>query len=110
MIPVTGNLQRKFDLPIIEVVAGSKVGVENEAFTDCATGKLVNSAFLTGMSVEEAKEAITEWLTKEGKDIKRSTSSFVIGYFHVKDIGASLFQSLSATIAAMFLFLKVSFL
>ena len=58
---------KKFDLPIIEVVAGSKVGVENEAFTDCATGKLVNSAFLTGMSVEEAKKAITEWLTKEGK-------------------------------------------
>ncbi len=58
---------KKFDLPIIEVVAGSKVGVENEAFTDCATGKLVNSAFLTGMSVEDAKVAITEWLTKEGK-------------------------------------------
>ncbi len=58
---------KKFDLPIIEVVAGSKVGVENEAFTDCYTGKLVNSSFLTGMTVEEAKEAITEWLTKEGK-------------------------------------------
>ena len=58
---------KKFDLPIIEVVAGSKVGVENEAFTDCATGKLVNSSFLTGMTVEEAKKAITEWLTKEGK-------------------------------------------
>ncbi len=58
---------KKFDLPIIEVVAGSQVGVENEAFTDCYTGKLVNSAFLTGMTVEEAKVAITEWLTKEGK-------------------------------------------
>ncbi|WP_448919489.1 leucine--tRNA ligase [Eubacterium sp.] len=58
---------KKFDLPIIEVVAGSKVGVENEAFTDCATGVMTNSDFLTGMSVEEAKKAITEWLTKEGK-------------------------------------------
>ncbi len=58
---------KKFDLPIIEVVAGSEVGVENEAFTDCATGVMVNSSFLTGMSVEEAKVAITEWLTKEGK-------------------------------------------
>ena len=58
---------KKFDLPIIEVVAGSKVGVENEAFTDCATGVMTNSAFLTGMTVEEAKKAITEWLTKEGK-------------------------------------------
>lgn len=58
---------KKFDLPIIEVVAGSKVGVENEAFTDCATGVMTNSDFLTGMSVENAKKAITEWLTKEGK-------------------------------------------
>ena len=58
---------KKFDLPIIEVVVGSKVGVENEAFTDCATGVMTNSDFLTGMSVEEAKKAITEWLTKEGK-------------------------------------------
>ena len=58
---------KKFALPIIEVVAGSKVGVENEAFTDCATGVMTNSDFLTGMSVEDAKKAITEWLTKEGK-------------------------------------------
>lgn len=58
---------KKFNLPIIEVVKGSKVGVENEAFTDCATGVMTNSSFLTGMSVEEAKKAITEWLTKEGK-------------------------------------------
>ncbi|MCM1284625.1 MAG: leucine--tRNA ligase [Acetobacter sp.] len=58
---------KKFNLPIIEVVAGSTAGVENEAFTDCYTGKLVNSSFLTGMSVEEAKTAIIEWLTKEGK-------------------------------------------
>ena len=58
---------KKFDLPIIEVVAGSKVGVENEAFTDCATGVMTNSSFLTGMTVEKAKTAITEWLTKEGK-------------------------------------------
>ncbi|MCH5315257.1 MAG: leucine--tRNA ligase [Eubacterium sp.] len=62
---------KKFNLPIIEVVAGSQVGVKNEAFTDCYTGKLVNSSFLTGMSVEEAKEAITDWLTKEGKGHKK---------------------------------------
>ena len=58
---------KKFNLPIIEVVKGSEVGVENEAFTDCATGVMTNSSFLTDMSVEEAKKAITEWLTKEGK-------------------------------------------
>ena len=58
---------KKFDLPIIEVVSGSQVGIENEAFTDCATGILVNSDFLTGMSVEEAKVAITDRHTKQGK-------------------------------------------
>ena len=58
---------KKFNLPIIEVVKCSEVGVENEAFTDCATGVMTNSSFLTGMRVEEAKKAITEWLTKEGK-------------------------------------------
>ena len=53
-----------FDLPIVEVVAGGDV--EKEAFTDCATGKMVNSGFLNGLTVEEAKKAIIEWLEKEG--------------------------------------------
>lgn len=57
---------KKFDLPIIEVVAGGE-DVQKEAFTDCATGKLVNSGFITGMSVDDAKKAMTEWLEKEGK-------------------------------------------
>ncbi|NMP37919.1 MAG: leucine--tRNA ligase [Clostridiales bacterium] len=56
---------KKFELPIIEVVKGGDV--EKEAFTDCATGVMVNSGFLTGMSVEDAKKAITEWLQKENK-------------------------------------------
>ena len=55
---------KKFDLPIIEVVKGGDV--EKEAFTDCATGIMVNSGFLDGLSVEEAKKAIIEYLTKEG--------------------------------------------
>ncbi|MBQ0110448.1 MAG: leucine--tRNA ligase [Oscillospiraceae bacterium] len=54
----------KFGLPKIEVVAGGDI--EKEAFTDCATGVMVNSGFLTGMTVEEAKKAIIEYLTKEG--------------------------------------------
>lgn len=57
---------KKFDLPIIEVVAGGE-DVQKEAFTDCATGKLVNSGFITGMSVEDAKKAMIQWLEKEGK-------------------------------------------
>lgn len=57
---------KKFNLPIIEVVAGGD-DVQAEAFTDCATGTLVNSGFLNGLSVEDAKKAMIEWLTKEGK-------------------------------------------
>jgi leucyl-tRNA synthetase len=55
---------KKFDLPIIEVVAGGNV--EKEAFTDCATGTMVNSGFLDGMTVEEAKAAILDHLEREG--------------------------------------------
>ncbi len=53
---------KKFDLPIIEVVAGGNP--EEEAYTDCATGNMVNSGFLNGLSVEEAKKAITDWLSE----------------------------------------------
>ena len=53
-----------FDLPIVEVVAGGNV--EKEAFTDCSAGKMVNSGFLDGLTVDEAKKAIVEWLEKEG--------------------------------------------
>ena len=56
---------KKFELPIIEVVAGGDV--TKEAFTDCETGVMVNSGFLTGMSVEDAKEAIKKWLEEQGK-------------------------------------------
>ena len=55
-----------FDLPIIEVVKGGE-DVQKEAFTDCATGVMVNSEFLDGLSVEDAKVKIKEWLTANGK-------------------------------------------
>ena len=55
---------KKFDLPIIEVVKGGEV--EKEAFTNCSTGIMVNSDFLNGKTVEEAKKAITEFLTEKG--------------------------------------------
>ena len=57
---------KKFNLPIIEVVKGGE-DVQKEAFTECATGVLVNSDFLTGLSVEDAKVKIIEWLTENGK-------------------------------------------
>ncbi len=55
---------KKFDLPIIEVVAGGDV--TKEAYTDCDKGVMVNSGFLTGMSVDEAKKAIQDWLIEKG--------------------------------------------
>ena len=55
---------KKFGLPIIEVVKGGDV--EKEAFTDCATGVMVNSGFLDGLTVEEAKKTITAWLAEKG--------------------------------------------
>ena len=55
-----------FSLPIIEVVKGGE-DVQKEAFTDCATGVMVNSEFLDGLSVEDAKVKIKEWLTANGK-------------------------------------------
>ncbi len=58
------DFAKEFGLPIIEVVAGGNV--EEAAFTDCANGTMVNSGFLNGKSVEEAKVAIVEWLTEKG--------------------------------------------
>ncbi len=55
------DFAKKFNLPIIEVVAGGDI--EKEAFTDCATGTMVNSGFLNGLSVDEAKVAIIKWLS-----------------------------------------------
>ena len=55
---------KKFDLPIIEVVAGGDV--QEAAFTDVATGTLVNSGFLNGMEVADAKKAMIDWLEEKG--------------------------------------------
>ncbi len=56
---------KKFGLPIIEVVAGGE-NVQEAAFTDVATGKLVNSEFLNGLEVKEAKAKIIEYLEEKG--------------------------------------------
>ena len=56
---------KKFDLPIIEVVKGGNV--QKEAYTECAKGIMVNSGMLDGLTVDEAKKKIIDWLTSEGK-------------------------------------------
>ncbi|MBP5665862.1 MAG: leucine--tRNA ligase [Clostridia bacterium] len=55
---------RKFGLPVIEVVAGGDI--EKEAFTDIETGTMVNSGFLNGLPVKEAKAKIIEFLEEQG--------------------------------------------
>lgn len=53
---------KKFDLPIIEVVKGGDV--QKEAFVDCATGIMVNSGMLDGLTVDEAKKKIVKFLSE----------------------------------------------
>ena len=60
------DFAKKFNMPIIEVVAGSPVDVNEAVYTDVATGTLVNSEFLNGLSVAEAKEKIIAFLTEKG--------------------------------------------
>lgn len=71
IMAVPGHDQRdwdfadKFGLPIVEVVSGGDV--TKEAYADCETGIMVNSGFITGMSVEDAKKAVIDWLVEEKK-------------------------------------------
>ena len=53
---------KKFNLPIVQVVDGENVDLSKEAFTDVATGKLINSDFLNGLEVAEAKKAVIKYL------------------------------------------------
>ena len=64
---------KKFNLPIIEVVAGGE-DVQQEAYTDVATGTLVNSGFLDGLEVAEAKKKIISFL--EEKKIGKGKTNF----------------------------------
>jgi len=58
------DFAKKFGLPIVEVVAGGNV--EEEAFTDNGSGVMVNSGFLNGLTVEEAKAKMADWLEEQG--------------------------------------------
>jgi len=55
---------KKFDLPIVEVVSGGDV--QEAAYCNTDTGMMINSDFLNGLEVEDAKEKITEWLAEKG--------------------------------------------
>ena len=59
---------KKFHLPIIQVVAknGEEVDVNEAAFTDVATGVLINFDFLNGLEVKDAKEKMIKFLEEKG--------------------------------------------
>jgi leucyl-tRNA synthetase len=57
---------KKFGLKIIEVVSGGKESVETQAFTENETGVAVNSEFLNGLKVPDAKEKMITWLESKG--------------------------------------------
>ena len=59
------DFAKKFDLPIIEVVAGGR-DVQAEVYTDVASGILVNSGFITGLSVPAAKARMIDYLEQKG--------------------------------------------
>ena len=63
------DFAKKFNLPIIEVVAGGNV--QEAAYTNTSTGKLVNSDFLNGMEVADAKVKILDWLVQKGIGAKK---------------------------------------
>jgi leucyl-tRNA synthetase len=59
---------KKFNLPLIQVVAknGEEVDINEAAFTDVATGVLINSYFLNVLEVKDAKEKMIEFLQEKG--------------------------------------------
>lgn len=61
----------KFNLPIIQVVDGDNVDLSKEAFTDVSTGKLINSGFLNGLEVKDAKKKVIEYLEKHNIGAKK---------------------------------------
>ncbi len=72
------DFAKVFDLPIVQVVAAADSGeaknaskdpvpyTKDAAFTDIATGVMVSSGFLTGLSVDEARKAMIKWLEEKG--------------------------------------------
>jgi len=72
------DFAKVFDLPIVQVVApaGSEAAKNaspdpvpytgDSAFTDIATGVMVSSGFLTGLSVDDARVKMIEWLEEKG--------------------------------------------
>ena len=59
---------KKFNIPMVQVVAknGEEVDINEAAFTDVATGVLINSEFLNGLEVKDAKAKMIAFLEEKG--------------------------------------------
>ena len=56
---------KKFNMPIIEVVAGGR-DVQEECYSDVESGIMVKSGFLNGLTVKEAIPTMIKWLEEKG--------------------------------------------
>lgn len=90
---------KKFGLPIVEVVKGGNVN--EEAFTDCETGIMVNSGMLDGLSVEQAKEKLSNGWQKTEKGSLKVNYKLRDWVFSRRDIGENRFLLFTANIAVM---------
>lgn len=63
---------KKFNIKMIPVIEGSDI--ENSAFTETNEGNLINSEFLNGLSVDEAKEKMYEYI--EEKEIGHKKTNY----------------------------------
>ncbi len=98
---------KKFDLPIIEVVKGGNV--QEEAYTDCAKGIMVNSGMLDGLLLMKQRRKLLTGSQVRVRVIQRLTTNSVTGYSPVSVIGASLFRWYIVRSAAMFRLMKKIF-
>ena len=57
------DFAKRFNLPITAVIDGGDVS--KCAFTDCKSGRMINSDFLNGMSVEGTKNKILSYLEEK---------------------------------------------
>lgn len=55
---------KKFDMKIVQVISCKDKNIENQAITECSEGTLINSEFLNGLSVKEAKDKVIDYLVK----------------------------------------------
>ena len=63
---------KKFNIEMIPVIEGSDI--ENSAFTETNEGNLINSGFLNGLSVDEAKQKMYEYI--EEKEIGHKKTNY----------------------------------